>query len=106
MCIRDRHHRIDLLRPGLQAVEQLRQHVVGVQQRVVVGVDDLALAAAGQIVLLAGRLELLEGRRVAAEVGGPVVAQHVQHHQLAAGFGRRPGQAFGQACLLYTSRCV
>jgi hypothetical protein len=34
--------------------------VVGVQQRVVVGVDDLRLAAAGEVVLLAGRLELLK----------------------------------------------
>jgi hypothetical protein len=35
--------------------------VVGVEQRVVVGVDDLFTAALAQIVLFAGGQELLEG---------------------------------------------
>jgi hypothetical protein len=80
------------------AVDQRGQHVVGVQQRVVVGVDDLLAAAAAQVVAAAGGLEARKGRRVAPEVRRPVVAQLVQHQQLrAAGLAQHVAQAVQQA---------
>ena len=82
----------------LQLLLQPREQMVGVQQRVVVGVDDLLARAALQIVVLAGRCETRKGRRVAPEVRGAMVAQLVQHQQLAAaGLGQPLIEPMGQA---------
>ena len=77
----------------LQALDQRGHQVVGVEQGVVVGVDDLLSGAQAQVVLLAGRLEPREGRRMAPEVRRTMVAQLVQEQHLCP---FRLGQAFVQ----------
>src|SRR5687768_17961299 len=80
----EEHSRVDVGGMTVQSIDQRGQHVVGVQQRVVVGVDDLLSRTGGEVVVAAGRYEALEGGRVALEVRRSVVAQHVQHQQLVA----------------------
>ena len=73
---------VELCRAAGQRVDHARQHMVGVEQCVVVGIRDLRQRAARQVIELAGRREALERRRIAAEVRRPVIAQHVQHQYL------------------------
>ena len=68
----------------MQLTNQLRQNVVGVQQGVVVSIDNFFTRAAAQIVVLASWRKARKLRRVAAKVRRPVVAQHVQHQDLRA----------------------
>src|SRR5688572_32002840 len=58
------------------------QQMVGVQNRVVIGVDDLLSRAAAQVVVQAGRLVAGERGRVAPKVARPMVAHLMQHEQL------------------------
>ena len=75
---------VDAAGARLQLADQQRQHMVGVQQRVVVGVDDLLACAVLQVLVFAGWREARERRRVAAKVRRPVVAQLMQHQHLRA----------------------
>ena len=72
----------------LQVVDGLAQQVVGVEDGVVVGIDDLLPAALAQLVLHALGREAPELGRVALVVSRAVVAQLVQQHH---GVTRRRG---------------
>ena len=75
----------------LQAVDRLGEVVVGVEDRVVVGVDDFLAPAVGELGGLAGRGEALERLRVALEIGRPVAAELVEDDQGVAGDGLERG---------------
>ncbi|MCW0449713.1 hypothetical protein NB706_002547 [Xanthomonas sacchari] len=80
-------HRRVVVGHRLQRVDGARQQVVGVQQRIVVGVGDQFAAAVAQVGGVAGRGEAAERGRVALEVAGAVAAELVQHHHAVAGLG-------------------
>src|SRR5262249_53990959 len=65
----------------LQQRDELGQYVVCVNDGIVVGVYNLILAAAAELRLPAGWLELLEPQRIALVIGWPVAAHHVQHEK-------------------------
>ena len=69
----------------LQQVDQMRQHAIGIQDRIVVGIRDLSLRAAAQLRGFADGCPALECGRVALEIIRPVVAEHVQDDQAIAG---------------------
>ncbi|EXI73012.1 MAG: hypothetical protein AW07_02944 [Candidatus Accumulibacter sp. SK-11] len=73
--------RVDFAGPRLQGGDETGQYVIGVQQRVVVGVDDLLGGTLAQVVVGAFGLEACEGRRVPTEVRWPMVAELVQDDQ-------------------------
>ena len=96
------HRGVDLgrLRLRLQPCDQRGQHMVGVEQRVVVGTGDRGVVALAQVIALAGRLEAAEALGVAAEIGRAVVAQHVQHDDAAALGAGQPLVQTGQQRLV------
>ncbi len=64
-----------------------RQQVVGVQQRVVVGIGDQVAPAVAQVGAVAGGREAAEAGRIAFEIAGAVAAELVQHDHAVAGLG-------------------
>ncbi len=72
------HAGIDALFVLAQQVDQAGQHVVGVQQGVVVAVDDAVPRAGAEVVAGADRGELLVLPGIALEVGRTVAAHLVQ----------------------------
>jgi hypothetical protein len=84
----------------VQPADEARQHVVGVQQRVVVGVDDGLVAAAIQPVVDAGGLEAVKLRGRAAVVGRAAVAELVQDDEVHAALLRQTVQQAPQQHLV------
>ncbi len=81
--------RVDRVRACLQLCDRACEQVIGVEQCVVVGIGDLLHAAVAQFVAAAVGQELREAFRVAPEVRGPVIAEHVQYPDLRARRGRQ-----------------
>ena len=85
--------------------------MIGVQQRVVVSVDDCLAFALAQFWVFAGGREALELRRITFEIAGAMVSQLMQHNHLIA-FGRRKlrGKPLDQdlihAALVIAQLCV
>ena len=76
---------------GLELVDELGQHLVGVPYGVVIGVDQLLVAAVLDVAARAVRQEDAIGGRVAAIVGRAVAAHQVEGDQLAALLALHPG---------------
>jgi hypothetical protein len=72
------HRTIDTALALPQQFDDQCQIVVGIGNRVVIGIDDLLWRAIRQLVALACGLEALECRRIALEVGWPVASLLVQ----------------------------
>ena len=67
-----------------QEGNRLRQHMIRIEQSIVVGIDDRLLGTLGQICRIARRLVLSESGWIAFEIGGAMVAELMQHeHQTA-----------------------
>ncbi len=76
---------------GLELVDELGQHLVGVPYGVVIGVDQLLIAAVLDVAARAVRQEDAIGSRVATIVGRAVAAHQVEGDQLAALLALHPG---------------
>ena len=76
------HRRVVAFLPGIQEGHGLREHVVGVEDGVVVGIDDFLTRAVPKVGRLAGRRKLPEPGGVALEVGGPMVTQRMQKQHM------------------------
>ncbi|MNX38409.1 hypothetical protein D3C86_687490 [compost metagenome] len=76
---------------GLELGNKLGQHLVGVADGVVIGVDQLLVAAVLDVAARAVRQEDAIPGRVAAIVGRAMAAHQVEGHQLAALLALHPG---------------
>ena len=74
----------------LQQADRAGEEVVGIQQGVVVGVDDALAIALLQFVGAADRFELFEGLRIAQVVGRTMAALLVQDQQQVARLALQP----------------
>ncbi|MNP36812.1 hypothetical protein D3C76_1302280 [compost metagenome] len=73
-----KHGSVDFVLFAAQDINQRRQHMIGIDQRIVIRIDDALFAALVQRVTQAHRHEAFERHRVALEVLRPMTTHLVQ----------------------------
>lgn len=78
------HGRVVMRLRAVQKIHDARQEIVGIEQRVVIGIHDFLLRAMPQVVALAGRDKTLEDAGIAPVVRRAMAAELVHHHKQVA----------------------